>query len=146
MQPLVSDMKAFRSEQCFERKEEKIHPPFLRMWTDFMQCCQMNKCELVTRRGVPGSPTPFLIYLKAWLKTKVKYVSKCPTRCNYTQFILSINCSKFFGWYHHPSSGAQITVFTASGTSQPLLLPAAIVEELTVSTPPLYRQVATTAD
>ena len=32
-----------------------------------------------------------------------------------TQFILSGNCSTCFGWYHHPSSGAQTTVSTASG-------------------------------
>jgi hypothetical protein len=38
-----------------------------------------------------------------------------PTRCNVTQFILSGNCSTCFGWYHHPSSGAQTTVPTASG-------------------------------
>jgi hypothetical protein len=25
------------------------------------------------------------------------------------------NCSTCFGWYHHPSSGAQTTVSTASG-------------------------------
>jgi hypothetical protein len=31
-----------------------------------------------------------------------------------------------FGWFLHPSPGAQITVFTASDTSQPLLLPVAI--------------------
>ena len=36
-------------------------------------------------------------------------------------------------WFLHPSSGAQITVFTASGTSQPLLLPVAIMEELILS-------------
>ena len=35
-----------------------------------------------------------------------------------------------FGWSLHPSSGAQIAVSTASGTSQPLLLPVAIVAEL----------------
>ena len=38
-----------------------------------------------------------------------------PTRCNDTQFILSGNCSTCFGWYLHPSSGAQTTVSTASG-------------------------------
>jgi len=32
----------------------------------------------------------------------------------YTVF-LSGNCSTYFGWYHHPSSGAQTTVSTASG-------------------------------
>jgi hypothetical protein len=39
----------------------------------------------------------------------------CPTRCNVTQFILSENCSTYFGWYHHPSSGAHTPVSTASG-------------------------------
>jgi hypothetical protein len=37
-----------------------------------------------------------------------------PTRCNVTQFILFGNCSIYFGWYHHPSSGAHTTVSTAS--------------------------------
>ena len=37
-----------------------------------------------------------------------------PTGCNVTQFILSGNCSTCFGWYLHPSSGAQTTVSTAS--------------------------------
>jgi hypothetical protein len=37
------------------------------------------------------------------------------SRCNITQFILSGNCSTCFRWYHHPSSGAQTTVSTASG-------------------------------
>jgi len=35
------------------------------------------------------------------------------------------NCSTCFGWYHHPTSGAQTTVSTASGICHtPLLLPA----------------------
>jgi len=42
----------------------------------------------------------------------------CPTRCNVTLFILSGNCSTCFGWYLHPSSGAQTTVSTASGICQ----------------------------
>jgi hypothetical protein len=32
-----------------------------------------------------------------------------------TKFILSDNCSTCFRRYHHPSSGAQTTVTTASG-------------------------------
>jgi len=63
--------------------------------------------------------------LCAWGRTSQFYVNKCPTSCNYTQFILTVNCSICFGWFLHPSSGAQITIFTASGTSQPLLLPVA---------------------
>ena len=65
------------------------------------------------------------------------YVNKCPTRCKYIQFILSVKCSTCFGWFLHSSSGAQIAVYTASGSGQPFLLTVAIVEE---------RQVATTFD
>jgi len=43
------------------------------------------------------------------------YYNVCPTKCNVTQFILSGNCSTCFGWYHHPLSGAQTTISTASG-------------------------------
>jgi hypothetical protein len=43
------------------------------------------------------------------------YSNIYPTRCNLTQFTLSGNCSTCFGWYDHPSSGAQTTVSTASG-------------------------------
>jgi len=42
----------------------------------------------------------------------------------------SVNCCKYFGWFLHPSSAAQITVSTASGTGQPLLLSVGIVGEL----------------
>jgi hypothetical protein len=42
------------------------------------------------------------------------YSNIYPTRCNFTQFVLSENCSTCFGWYLHPSSGAQTTVSTAS--------------------------------
>jgi len=31
---------------------------------------------------------------------------------------ISENCSTYFGWYLHPSSGAHTTVFTASGICQ----------------------------
>jgi hypothetical protein len=37
-----------------------------------------------------------------------------PTRCNVTQFILYENYSTCFAWYHHPSSGKQTAVSTAS--------------------------------
>ena len=43
------------------------------------------------------------------------YFNIYPTRRNVTQFILSGNCSTCFGWHHHPSSGVQTTVSTASG-------------------------------
>jgi len=43
------------------------------------------------------------------------YSNMYSTRWNVTQFLLSGNCSTCFGWYHHPSSGPQTTVSTASG-------------------------------
>jgi len=49
------------------------------------------------------------------------YIYIYPTRCNVTQFIVSGNCSTYFGWYHHPSSGAQTTVSTGSGICHTLL-------------------------
>jgi len=45
------------------------------------------------------------------------YSNIYPTRCNFTQFILSGNCSTCLEQYLHPSSGAQTTVSTASGIS-----------------------------
>ena len=54
-----------------------------------------------------------------YIQTHVSYsniiIYVYPTRCNVAQFILSGNWSTCFGWYHHPSSGAQTTVSTASG-------------------------------
>jgi hypothetical protein len=47
-----------------------------------------------------------------------------------SEFILSDNCSTCFGRQYHPSSGAQITVTTASGNRYTVLLSAAIGEEL----------------
>ena len=43
------------------------------------------------------------------------YSNIYPTRCKVIHFILSGNCSTCFKQYHHPSSGAQTTVSTASG-------------------------------
>ena len=36
----------------------------------------------------------------------------------YTVVFISANRSTYFGWYLHPSSGAHITVSTASGISE----------------------------
>jgi hypothetical protein len=55
---------------------------------------------------------------KKKMKITYYYSNIYPTRCNVTQFILYGNCSTCFGWYHHPSSGAQTTVSTASGICQ----------------------------
>jgi hypothetical protein len=44
-----------------------------------------------------------------------EYSDIYPKICDVTQFILSVNCSKCFGWYLHPSSEAQTTVSTTSG-------------------------------
>jgi len=93
-------------------------------------CWRFNSSAMFT----PFRPVNIYRLLKgctllcSWDDASQFYVNKCPTRCNCTQFILSVNCSTCFGWFVHPS-GAQITVSTASGTSQLLLLPVAILHE-----------------
>ena len=52
---------------------------------------------------------------RTMVRASWEYSNIYPTRCKVTQFILSGNCSTCFGWYHHPSSGAETTVSTASG-------------------------------
>ena len=60
--------------------------------------------------------TDFQIEHRCTLHIRIFYCSNLyPTRCNVTQLILSGNCSTCFGWYHHPSSGAQTSISTASG-------------------------------
>ena len=63
-----------------------------------------------------GSVHHLLYQIKCTVLINVvlSYSSIFPTRCNVTQFILSGNCSTCFGWYLHPSSGAQTPVSTAS--------------------------------
>jgi hypothetical protein len=56
------------------------------------------------------TPDILFVYFILWVDNYVAYSHIYPTRCNITQFILSGNCSTCFGWYHHPSSGAQTTV------------------------------------
>ena len=90
--------------------------------------------------------------VKSWDSDTVRsklllyYVNKCPTRCNYIRFILSVNCSTCYGRSLHPSSEAQITVYTASGTGQPLLLPVGIVGELRLQSQLLQIAVSTPPD
>jgi len=49
---------------------------------------------------------------------------------HYTVYLFLENCSTCFEWYLHRSSGAHTTVFKYLVLVKPLLLPAAIVEEL----------------
>jgi len=49
--------------------------------------------------------------LCSWDRVSQFNVNKCPTRRNYKQFILSVNCSTCFERYLHPSSEAQITAY-----------------------------------
>ena len=60
--------------------------------------------------GVGHRPVPLMKVYKG-------YSNIYPTRCNVTQFILSGNCSTCFGWYHHPSSGAETTISIAADSS-----------------------------
>ena len=90
-----------------------------RIWTDYLKpqtaigyrhlrFC--NRCKTATTKyGKRLILTYIYIYI---------YIYTYPSRCNVTQSILSGNCSTCFGWYHHPSSGAQTTVSTVSGICQ----------------------------
>ena len=50
---------------------------------------------------------------------------------HYTVYLFLENCSRCFGWYLHPSSGAHTQLYLQYPVLvKPLLLPAAIVEEL----------------
>jgi hypothetical protein len=57
-------------------------------------------------------------------------VDKSQQDAHITEFILSDNCSTYFGLHYHPSSEHKTTVTTASGNHYTVLLSAAIVEEL----------------
>ena len=57
------------------------------------------------------------IIVSHFVSTGSFYSNTYLTKCNFTQFILPGNCSTYFGWYLHPSSGAQTTVSTASSIS-----------------------------
>ena len=52
------------------------------------------------------------LYSFSYISNKVQH---------YTVYIFLEYCSICFGWYLHPSSGAQITVFTVSGTCQTII-------------------------
>ena len=47
----------------------------------------------------------------------------------YTVFLFPANCFTCFGRYLHPSSGAHVTVITASGTDRTVLLLSVVMEE-----------------
>jgi hypothetical protein len=85
--------------------------PRLDRWDEDLK--ELGKCHCVTlpSSAVHNQPTALSGVLKNW----IFYSNIYPTKCNVTRFILSGNCSKCFGWYHYPSSGAQTTVSTASG-------------------------------
>ena len=69
--------------------------PFLSIsYSHFDEAPQLNESMVVTKSAECSNLTNI-------------YSNIYPTRCNVTQFILSGNCSKCFGWYLHPSSGAQ---------------------------------------
>jgi hypothetical protein len=91
-----------------------------------LMCSFYAKCDQFLLEPCRGGWVGPMDGLEVWRR----YINKCLTRCNYTQVILSVNCCTCFGWFLHPSSGAQIIVSTASRTSQPLLLPIAIVGQL----------------
>ena len=90
-------------------------------WTDSKTSALHNAGHLLQSTAIAGSnhlsveATWRIVFNIRHRTTRISCYNIYPTRCNVTQFILSWNCSKCFGWYLHPSSGAQTTVSTASG-------------------------------
>jgi len=68
-------------------------------------------------------------FLCSWDGESQLYVNKCPTRCNYTLFILSVNCSTCFGWFLQHTQHTQIGLnspTTATGSNNGWLVPDAV--------------------
>jgi hypothetical protein len=112
----------------------KVHSPFKAYWLrDVAAGLTFRNCTLC-----PHSIYVFLLVF-IWEQTATSapyninrlYSNIYPTRCNITQFILSGNYSTYFEWYHHPLSGSQTTVSTASGICRTLLISAAIAADST---------------
>jgi len=84
--------------------------------------CICKKNIACTFENIKITEIPFILHdwpqYKQKLQQTVIYSDIYLKRCNFTQFILAGICSTCFGWYLHPSSGAQTTVSTASGISQ----------------------------
>ena len=83
---------------------------------------QTVKCNFLWRVIADLSPMRMLLIAFRYYsntpppkRTTILIYVVCLTRRNVTQFILARNCSTYFGWNHHPLSGAQTTVSTASG-------------------------------
>jgi hypothetical protein len=91
---------------------------------NFRQC---NQCGPPLRKKVDSKWTPMQVtnteeYRKEGNQNDVLCISllcscvraswinvnNCPTRCDFVQFLFPANCSTYFGWYIHPSSGARI--------------------------------------
>jgi len=84
--------------------------------------CSFHKCPIMVPMSIWHTPSHYISLTTIWVN--FSFVRPCIV------ILLSVNCSTCFGWFLHPSSGAQITVSTISVTGQSLLLPVGIVEEL----------------
>jgi hypothetical protein len=58
----------------------------------------------------------FLMFTGPCIVNQCQQLSNKTRLC--TVYNISVNCSTCFEWYLHPSSGAHITVITASGVGQ----------------------------
>ena len=74
---------------------------------------KMRALSLIVSPDVTFCHTAFVVF-----RYILRYSNTYSTICNATQFVLTENCSTCFGCYHHPISGAQTTVSTASGVCQ----------------------------
>ena len=94
-----------------------------------------TKSQSKVRFSVHGSV--HLKYIPIYIYIYIYIQQKDATLHN---LFISVNCPTCFGWYLHPSSGAHNCIYSIWHLSvKPLLLPAAIVEELELRFPTLPR-------
>ena len=75
---------------------------------DCIECSPASEANIFSAKKIP-------LFYALRTFTTIFYSNIYSTRCNVIQFILPGRCSTCFGWYLHPSSGAQTNVSTAYG-------------------------------
>jgi hypothetical protein len=112
-QCVILHFKTLLLQHVFKFYRPRSRRSYINPWWWYMK--DLNTCYVIFKYKVPHWPCVVDLTFMGSCIVIIILIYIYPKRCNYTQFILSGNCSKYFGWYHHPSSGAHTPVSTASG-------------------------------
>jgi hypothetical protein len=82
--------------------------------TKLVSLCRIShSCTFIPQEVIQGSGGGvnfiFILGIFRYISNKMQH---------YTVYLFLENCSTYFEWYFHPSSGTHTTVFTASGNCQ----------------------------